>query len=68
MRVARTARDVAVRTRRLNELDEIFDRIPFDVESTRSYGIVAAGALSPVSACVARMRSSPVGLTDTVQR
>jgi predicted nucleic acid-binding protein len=34
----------AERTRRLAGFDAQFDWLPFDVESTRSYGIIAAGA------------------------
>ncbi|MCC2335110.1 PIN domain-containing protein [Cellulomonas wangsupingiae] len=44
VRAARSAVDTAARTRRLNELDELFDWLPFDVECTRSYGIVASTA------------------------
>lgn len=44
VRAARTAEDTALRTRRLNELDEAFEWLPFDVECTRSYGLVAATA------------------------
>lgn len=44
VRAARSAEDTAVRTRRLNQLDELFDWLPFDVECTRSYGIVASTA------------------------
>ncbi|SDS39507.1 PIN domain-containing protein [Jiangella sp. DSM 45060] len=41
---ARHPRDAAERTRRLNELDQRFDWVGFDIESTRSLGMVAAGA------------------------
>jgi hypothetical protein len=34
----------AQRTQRLNALDHVFDWVAFDVESTRSYGLVAAHA------------------------
>ncbi|MFC8190236.1 PIN domain-containing protein [Cellulomonas sp. NPDC057328] len=44
VRAARTAADTAARTRRLNDLDRYFDWLPLDVESTRSYGLVAATA------------------------
>lgn len=44
VRAARTADDTAARTRRLNELDGLFDWLPFDVECTRSYGVVASTA------------------------
>jgi predicted nucleic acid-binding protein len=44
LRAARTAHDTAVRTARLNELDALFDWLPFDVASTRSYGVVASTA------------------------
>ena len=44
VRAARTAADTAARTRRLNELDEIFEWLPFDLECTRSYGVVASTA------------------------
>ncbi|MBF0688630.1 MAG: PIN domain-containing protein [Cellulomonas sp.] len=44
VRAARTAEDTAARTRRLNELDGLFDWLPFDVECTRSYGVVASTA------------------------
>ena len=44
VRAARSAEDTAARTRRLNELDEVFDWLPFDVECTRSYGVVASTA------------------------
>ncbi|QAY69367.1 PIN domain-containing protein [Xylanimonas protaetiae] len=44
VRLARTPAAIADRVQTLNELDARFDWLPFDVESTRSYGIVAAGA------------------------
>ncbi|MBO3089959.1 PIN domain-containing protein [Cellulomonas sp. zg-ZUI40] len=44
VRAARSATDTAARTRRLNELDELFDWLPFDAECTRSYGIVTSTA------------------------
>lgn len=48
VRAARTPHDAAERTRRLNQLDQRFDWVGFDVESTRSYGLVAAGLERPV--------------------
>ncbi|QDP98330.1 type II toxin-antitoxin system VapC family toxin [Microlunatus elymi] len=53
VRAATNPGDIAERTRRLNDLDQRFDWIPVDIESTRSYGIVAAGA----RATGARIRS-----------
>jgi predicted nucleic acid-binding protein len=53
VRLAATPRDTAARTQRLNGLDEKFAWVQFDVESTRSYGIVAADA----KASGARVRS-----------
>lgn len=50
---ARDPQSAADRLRRLNDLDERFDWIDFDVASSRSYGIVAAGA----RATGARIRS-----------
>lgn len=44
IQMARTPHASAERTRRLNELDDVFDWLPFDLACTRSYGIVAAGA------------------------
>lgn len=44
IRAAKNPRDAAERTRRLNELDQRFDWVGFDIESTRSHGMVAAGA------------------------
>lgn len=41
---ARDAATAAARLWRLNELDERFDWLDFDVASSRSYGIIAAGA------------------------
>jgi predicted nucleic acid-binding protein len=41
---AREPRAAAARLRRLNDLDERFDWLDFDVAASRSYGIVAAGA------------------------
>ncbi|WP_163542440.1 PIN domain-containing protein [Occultella kanbiaonis] len=50
-----SARDVqtrASRVQRLAILDGEFDWLEFDVESTRSYGIIAAGAVPPGGAKV----------------
>lgn len=44
VRAARSAADTAARTRRLNDLDLMFDWLPFDVECTRSYGLLASAA------------------------
>ncbi|ACZ32212.1 PilT protein domain protein [Xylanimonas cellulosilytica DSM 15894] len=44
IRAARTPEAIADRVQTLNRLDERFDWLPFDLESTRSYGIVASGA------------------------
>lgn len=44
IRAAKNPRDAAERTRRLNDLDRRFDWIGLDIESTRSYGLVASGA------------------------
>ncbi|WP_136517812.1 PIN domain-containing protein [Cellulomonas telluris] len=44
VRAARSAGDTAARTRRLNDLDRYFDWLPLDIESTRSYGLVAGSA------------------------
>lgn len=44
VRAAKTPRATAERRRRLNALDARFDWIGLDVDSTRSYGVVAAGA------------------------
>ena len=44
IQAARNPHDAAERTRRINSLDERFAWVELDVESTRSYGIVAAGA------------------------
>jgi hypothetical protein len=41
---AKSPHDAAERTRRLNELDQRFDWVGFDVAATRSYGVLAAGA------------------------
>lgn len=41
---ARNPHDGAERTRRINALDQRFAWVELDIESTRSYGIVAAGA------------------------
>jgi predicted nucleic acid-binding protein len=41
---AKNPHDAAERTRRINHLDQQFAWVELDVESTRSYGIVAAGA------------------------
>lgn len=44
VRKARTPEEIARRVQVLNRLDERFDWLPFDLASSRSYGIVAAGA------------------------
>jgi predicted nucleic acid-binding protein len=44
VRAAKTPSQTAERTRRLNDLDLRFDWIEFDIESTRSYGALAAAA------------------------
>ncbi|MDT0303524.1 PIN domain-containing protein [Streptomonospora wellingtoniae] len=44
IRAAKTPHDAAVRTRRLNQLDLRYEWLEFDVESSRSYGLVAACA------------------------
>lgn len=44
IRGARSSHDTAERTRRLNDLDERFDWLTLDIESTRSYGTIAVGA------------------------
>lgn len=44
VRAARNAIDTAARTRRLNDLDMTFDWLLFDVECTRSYGLLASAA------------------------
>ncbi|GAA4689839.1 hypothetical protein APR04_002702 [Promicromonospora umidemergens] len=41
---ARNPYDLAERTRRINDLDQRFAWVELDIESTRSYGVVAAGA------------------------
>ncbi|PUB26935.1 hypothetical protein C8K30_105163 [Promicromonospora sp. AC04] len=41
---AKNPHDAAERTRRINHLDQRFAWVELDIESTRSYGIVAAGA------------------------
>ena len=53
IQVAPSAESMAVRARRLAELDDRFHWIEFDIASTRSYGIIAAGA----RATGARVRS-----------
>lgn len=53
VQVAPSAESMAVRARRLAELDDRFRWIEFDVACTRSYGIIAAGA----RATGARVRS-----------
>lgn len=42
--VADSIEDAAVRRRRLNELDDVFDWLLFDLQSSRSYGAIAAAA------------------------
>ncbi|MBD0024255.1 MULTISPECIES: PIN domain-containing protein [Gordonia] len=45
-----SARDATIRARRVRRLaflDREFDWLEFDIESTRSYGVPAAGALPP---------------------
>lgn len=44
VQVAPSAESMAVRARRLAELDDRFHWIEFDLACTRSYGIIAAGA------------------------
>lgn len=44
VRAAGTATEIAARTRRLNDLDAVFDWIEFDVECSRAYGVVASAA------------------------
>ena len=44
IQAARNPHDAAERTRRINSLDQRFAWIELDIESTRSYGIVAARA------------------------
>lgn len=44
IRRARNPHDTAERTRRLNNLDARFDWLALDIESTRSYGLLAASA------------------------
>jgi predicted nucleic acid-binding protein len=44
VRAAQTPEATAERVRRLNWLDEHFDWLPFDVASSRSYGVIAAQA------------------------
>jgi predicted nucleic acid-binding protein len=53
VQVAPSAESMAVRARRLAELDDRFHWLEFDLASTRSYGIIAAGA----RATGARVRS-----------
>jgi len=42
---ARDATTRVSRVRRLAALDDEFDWLSFDIESTRSYGVIAAGAI-----------------------
>ena len=44
VRAATNPRDAVGRRQRLNSLDDRFDWLQLDIESTRSYGLVAAGA------------------------
>lgn len=44
IQAARNPHDAGERTRRINSLDQRFAWVELDIESTRSYGIVAAGA------------------------
>ena len=44
IRAAGSPEAIAARVQELNRLDERFDWLPFDLASSRSYGIVAAGA------------------------
>ncbi|MET8520095.1 PIN domain-containing protein [Nocardioides sp. NPDC004968] len=44
VQAATSPEQIAKRTQRLNQLDARFDWLPMDKESTRSYGLVAAGA------------------------
>ena len=44
VQAAKSPEQIAKRTQRLNQLDARFDWLPMDKESTRSYGLVAAGA------------------------
>jgi predicted nucleic acid-binding protein len=44
IQAARNPHDAAERTRRINSLDQRFAWVELDIESIRSYGIVAAGA------------------------
>lgn len=44
VRAATSPETTAACMRRLNELDELFDWIEFDIECTRSYGLLAATA------------------------
>jgi len=43
VQAATSPEQIAKRTQRLNQLDARFDWLPMDKESTRSYGLVAAG-------------------------
>lgn len=53
VQAAPSAESMAIRTRRLTELDDRFSWVEFDLACTRSYGIIAAGA----RAAGARVRS-----------
>lgn len=55
IRAARSSVQAAERRRHLNELDDRFDWIEFDVDCTRSYGLLAAHAKGRVSG--SRVRS-----------